>query len=206
MQLNAERAGRAGIGKPLTAEQQRIRQLEAENRQLRQDNDLLKKSVGLLRPGTDVTYRCVDQVREKAEAQPASRAAMCRVLGVSRSGYYAARQRARRAPQACVLSVHAQAVFTESGRSYDSRRVRTALHARGVPAGRHRVRLAAHRCQPGGYRWVGSNGGGTAGRAGRRHAQRWGAQRGDRPLHLAGSFGGTCGRERFGPAIAYSAS
>lgn len=43
-QLDAEQAGQSGIGKPLTAEQQRIRQLEAENRQLRQDNDLLKKA------------------------------------------------------------------------------------------------------------------------------------------------------------------
>ena len=43
-QLDAEQSGQAGIGKPLTAEQQRIRQLEAENRQLRQDNDLLKKA------------------------------------------------------------------------------------------------------------------------------------------------------------------
>jgi transposase len=43
-QLDAEQAGHSGIGKPLTAEQQRIRQLEAENRQLRQDNDLLKKA------------------------------------------------------------------------------------------------------------------------------------------------------------------
>ena len=41
-QLDAETAGRPGIGKPLTAEQQRIRQLEAENRQLKSDNDLLK--------------------------------------------------------------------------------------------------------------------------------------------------------------------
>jgi transposase len=43
-QLAAEQAGQSGIGKPLTAEQQRIRQLEAENRQLRQDNDILKKA------------------------------------------------------------------------------------------------------------------------------------------------------------------
>ncbi len=43
-QLDAEQSGQAGIGKPLTVEQQRIRQLEAENRQLRQDNDLLKKA------------------------------------------------------------------------------------------------------------------------------------------------------------------
>ena len=43
-QFEAEQLGHAGIGKPLTAEQQRIRQLELENRQLKQDNDLLKKS------------------------------------------------------------------------------------------------------------------------------------------------------------------
>lgn len=43
-QFDAEQSGQVGIGKPLTAEQQRIRVLEAENRQLRQDNDLLKKA------------------------------------------------------------------------------------------------------------------------------------------------------------------
>ena len=43
-QVDAEKTGLPGIGKPLTAEQQRIRQLEAELRQLRQDNDLLKKA------------------------------------------------------------------------------------------------------------------------------------------------------------------
>jgi len=43
-QYDAEQLGQSGIGKPLTAEQQRIRQLEGENRQLRMDNDLLKKA------------------------------------------------------------------------------------------------------------------------------------------------------------------
>jgi transposase len=43
-QFDAEQLGQSGIGKPLTAEQQRIRQLESENRQLRMDNDLLKKA------------------------------------------------------------------------------------------------------------------------------------------------------------------
>lgn len=43
-QVDAEQLGQSGIGKPLTAEQQRIRHLEGENRQLRQDNDLLKKA------------------------------------------------------------------------------------------------------------------------------------------------------------------
>ncbi len=46
-QFDEELAGRCGIGKPLTAEQQRIRQLEAENRQLnckRPPNPLLDRS------------------------------------------------------------------------------------------------------------------------------------------------------------------
>ena len=43
-QYRAEQQGKSGIGKPLTAELQRIRQLEQENRQLRSDNDLLKKA------------------------------------------------------------------------------------------------------------------------------------------------------------------
>jgi transposase len=42
-QYKAELLGQAGIGKPLTLEQQKIRQLEQENRQLRSDNELLKK-------------------------------------------------------------------------------------------------------------------------------------------------------------------
>ena len=43
-QFEAEQLGQNGIGKPLTAEHQRIRQLEAENRQLRGDVDIFKKA------------------------------------------------------------------------------------------------------------------------------------------------------------------
>ena len=43
-QYDQESQGLAWVGKPLTAEQQRIRQLEAENRQLKSDNDILKKA------------------------------------------------------------------------------------------------------------------------------------------------------------------
>ena len=39
-QFEAEQQGQSGIGKPLTAEHQRIRQLESENRQLRGDVEL----------------------------------------------------------------------------------------------------------------------------------------------------------------------
>jgi transposase len=42
-QVDVELSVGSGIGKLLTAEQQRLRQLEAENRQLRLANDILKK-------------------------------------------------------------------------------------------------------------------------------------------------------------------
>jgi transposase len=42
-QYEAEQKGQPGIGKPLTVEQQRIRQPEQDNRQLRSDVDVLKK-------------------------------------------------------------------------------------------------------------------------------------------------------------------
>jgi transposase len=43
-QFDEESVGRSGVGKPLTPEQQRIRQLESENRQLKSDNEILKKA------------------------------------------------------------------------------------------------------------------------------------------------------------------
>mgnify|MGYP001455832675 FL=1 len=43
-QYQAEQNGQSGIGNPLTTEQQRIRHLEVENRQLRMDVDILKKA------------------------------------------------------------------------------------------------------------------------------------------------------------------
>ena len=42
-QAETEQHDQTGIGKPITPEQLRIRQLESENRQLKSDNELLKK-------------------------------------------------------------------------------------------------------------------------------------------------------------------
>ena len=81
-QFDAEQTGQPGIGKPLTSEQQRIRELEAELRQLRTDNDHLKKNLGLLCPGTEVIYRLIAQ-----RPPQSSVARLCRLLGVSRSGW-----------------------------------------------------------------------------------------------------------------------
>lgn len=44
-QAGEEAAGRPGIGKQLIAEQQRLRQLETENKQLRGDVNTLKTTI-----------------------------------------------------------------------------------------------------------------------------------------------------------------
>ena len=45
IQVQAEHSRQPGLGKPLTADQIRIRELERQHRQLRMDVDILKKAV-----------------------------------------------------------------------------------------------------------------------------------------------------------------
>ena len=71
-QFEVEQSGQSGIGKPLTAEHQRIRQLEQENRQLRGDVEILK-SVSLLCPGILVSYKLVEDLQNKAAPKVAAK-------------------------------------------------------------------------------------------------------------------------------------
>jgi len=83
-----------------------------------------------------MSYQFVEQLHKKAVTVER----LCRVLGVSRSGYYGARQRAKLAPKACLVSTQLKAEFAASGRVYGSRRLCAVLRARGLGIGRHRVR------------------------------------------------------------------
>jgi transposase InsO family protein len=85
-------------------------------------------------------YRCVDQLKKKADV-----ASLCRLLGVSRSGYYAERARAARPAKACEVTTRLKAAFAASGRSYGSRRLSKALQQQGLPVGRFRVRTLMKR-------------------------------------------------------------
>ena len=83
-----------------------------------------------------MSYELIENLQEKA----VSVSQACRTLEVSRSGYYAAAKRRSTAPVVCAASVHLKAAFAASGRTYGSRRLRTALHMSGVKIGRHRMR------------------------------------------------------------------
>ena len=86
-----------------------------------------------------MSYQLVEDLQKKA--MPATTVSQaCRILEVSRSGYYAAAKGRRTAPTVCAASVHLRAAFAASGRTYGSRRLCAALRRLGVTMGRHRVR------------------------------------------------------------------
>lgn len=82
-----------------------------------------------------MSYQLIHQLQK--EAIPVQQS--CRVLAVSRSGYYAAQRRAAK-PSVCKASVHLKAAFTASHQSYGSRRLVTAMANAGFTIGRYKVR------------------------------------------------------------------
>jgi putative transposase len=82
-----------------------------------------------------MSYRLIHQLQQKAI--PVQQA--CRVLAVSRAGYYQHQQRGERAADV-LATVQVKAAFAASGSSYGSRRLCRALQAQGVTIGRYRVR------------------------------------------------------------------
>jgi len=76
--------------------------------------------------------------QEKAGVK-AETAHLCRVLGVSRSGVYAARVRDQ-ARRPCAVTMALRSTFAASGGSYGSRRLTASLKAQGHTVGRYRVR------------------------------------------------------------------
>jgi hypothetical protein len=93
-----------------------------------------------------MNYRLVQQLQEKAIAVQHS----CRVLGISRAGYYTARQRAKRPVPVCQAAVQLQSEFEASGRCYGGRRLQGALNRQGIRIGRYRVRrlMRDHQLKP----------------------------------------------------------
>ncbi|HUF81590.1 MAG TPA: IS3 family transposase [Burkholderiales bacterium] len=134
----AQAAGDAPIVPPA-----RVLTLEEENRRLRQENarlaeerDIPKKSGGLLRQGYAMRFAFI-----QAHAGIWHVRTMCRVLEVSKAGYYAWRARpvcARRRSDV-VLTAQLRVLHHGVKQRYGSPRLQQELRARGVVCGKNRV-------------------------------------------------------------------
>ena len=65
---------------------------------------------------------------------------VCRLLGVSRSGFYEANRRADTPASVCPVTVQLKASFDASGGCYGSRPLRKALRAKGMEIGVYKIR------------------------------------------------------------------
>ena len=86
-QFEAEQAGLPGIGKPITAEHQRIRQLELENRQLRGDVEILKKPRPSLPANSGELRACRGTTKEGRARDPGVPGTPGKPVGLLRRAY-----------------------------------------------------------------------------------------------------------------------
>lgn len=81
-------------------------------------------------------HQVVHQLQRKA--YPVAR--VCRVLRISRSGYYEAHQRGAQPKAVCPISVQMKVLFKTNDDCFGSRRLLEALREQGVSIGRFKVR------------------------------------------------------------------
>ncbi|MHA7631642.1 IS3 family transposase [Corallococcus sp. M7] len=119
-----------------TSEKEELAQLRHEVRQLRVEREIPKKCGGLLRQGEHVKFAFI---QAKRACYPV--ALLCRVLQVSRAGYYAweGREASARQKANAALTERIRQVHQDSRRTYGSPRVRAELQAQGKEVGGHRV-------------------------------------------------------------------
>jgi transposase InsO family protein len=86
-----------------------------------------------------VIHRLIHQGQKEASVSR-----WCRVLSVSRSGFYHARRQQQGAPKPCSESAALKAAYLASGGNYGSRRLMASLRAQGLCIGRYRVRRLMH--------------------------------------------------------------
>nr|WP_249208153.1 IS3 family transposase [Burkholderia vietnamiensis] len=126
-----------------------VSDLEAENSRLRKelasaklDIEILPKGDGVLREGVAVRYAWIDAHRDQYSVSR-----LCRVLGVSRSGYcqWRGREPSRRELANAMLDAEVAAIHRASRGSYGRPRIVRKLRAQGRPASAERVRRSLQR-------------------------------------------------------------
>nr|WP_246418649.1 IS3 family transposase [Roseomonas pecuniae] len=114
-----------------------LKRLRRENEILRQERDILKRATGFFRQGgKSVRFALIDGAKEEF---PVHR--LCRVLGVSQSGYFAwkGRPACRRQHEDMVLLAHVRSAFALSHGTYGSPRMTRELQDSGLAVGRRRT-------------------------------------------------------------------
>ena len=117
-----------------TAELKRLRR---ENEILRQEREILKTGHNFFRQGgKSMRFRLVDQAKKEF---PVHR--LCKVLGVSQSGYFAWKNRPAswRQRQDVILLAHVRSAFSLSNETYGSPRMTRELQDAGFAIGRRRT-------------------------------------------------------------------
>nr|WP_186129855.1 IS3 family transposase [Burkholderia gladioli] len=126
-----------------------ISELEAENSRLRKelasaklDIEILFKSDGVLREGVAVKYARIDDHRDRYSVTR-----LCRILGVSRSGYcqWRVRPPSARAHANAALDAQVAAIHRKHRGAYGRPRIVRQLQAQGSSASEERVRRSLQR-------------------------------------------------------------
>ncbi|MFM7259818.1 MAG: IS3 family transposase [bacterium] len=119
-----------------TAEREELAQLRKEVRTLRVERDVLKKAGGLLCQGERLRFAFIQA--EKADVPVAT---LCRILKVSRSGFYAwcERPESEHAKQDRQLGLRVRALFDASKQRYGSPRIWEDLVEEDIHVSRNRV-------------------------------------------------------------------
>ncbi|HSY24690.1 MAG TPA: IS3 family transposase [Polyangiaceae bacterium] len=129
-------AGNAAPETLTTAEREELTRLRRDNKRLQMERDILKGSGHVLREGKRMKFAFI-----AAEEVAFPVIAMCRMLDVSPSGYYAWKMRPEPVTKAADVKL-ALAIAGAHGRSrgiYGSPRVHRDLKARGLRIGKKRV-------------------------------------------------------------------
>ncbi|MEW6003391.1 MAG: IS3 family transposase [Nitrospirota bacterium] len=133
--LNGGNGSFSGKGH-LKPEEEELRQLRRENADLREERDILKKAFGHILTTRQKKYRFIEEHRGEFRVEK-----MCKVLKVSRSGYYAWRIKkpGKRQQENQSLLVRIQEIHKQSHRTYGSPRVTVELKEQGITCGKNRI-------------------------------------------------------------------
>src|SRR3954447_10157279 len=156
--VNLYRKEHAGEEEPLTvSERARLLEQERELRELRMENEFLKKARSALRPGSPVVekYEFIDSCPDDDAKYAYPVKKMCAWLSVSSSGFFDWQKRPQSATTARRerLALLIAAEFADSDETYGYRRIHARLARSGVHCGPELVRdimreLGLRPCQP----------------------------------------------------------